>query len=62
MQYEKKRRGVYLVHKKAIFIVIGILVGLVVSMGGVYVAVTITGSNVTYSNSSSGLTSTTVLW
>ena len=48
-------------HKKAIFIVIGILVGLVVSMGGVYVAVTITGSNVTYSISSSGLTSTTVL-
>lgn len=51
----------YLVHKKAIFIVIGILVGLVVSMGGVYAAVTITGSNVTYSNYSSVLTSTTVL-
>ena len=48
------------IKKKYIFIIIGILIGLVISVGGVYAAVTITGTNVTYSNSSSGLTSTTV--
>ena len=48
------------IKKKYILIIIGILIGLVISVGGVYAAVTITGSNVTYSNSSSGLTSTTV--
>ena len=48
------------IKKKYIFIIIGILIGLVISVGGVYAAVTITGSNVTYANSSSGLTSTNV--
>ena len=47
-------------NKKIIFIVIGILIGLVISVGGAYAATTIIGSSVTYSNSSSGLSSTTV--
>ena len=48
------------IKKKYIFIIIGILIGLVISTGGVYAAVTITGNNVTYANSSSGFTSTNV--
>ncbi len=41
-------------------ILIGLILGVIISVVGVYAAVTITGSDVTYSNSSSGLTSTTV--
>ena len=41
-------------------IFIGVLIGLIISVGGVYAATTIAGSTVTYSNTTSGLSSTTV--
>ena len=41
-------------------ILIGLILGVIISVGGVYAATTIAGSSVTYSNSSSGLSSRTV--
>ncbi len=41
-------------------IFIGVLIGLIISLGGVYAATTIAGSAVTYSNTTTGLSSTTV--
>ncbi len=41
-------------------ILIGLILGVIISVGGVCAATTIAGSTVTYSNSSSGLSSTTV--
>ena len=41
-------------------IFIGVLIGLIISLGGVYAATTIAGSSVTYSNTTTGLSSTTV--
>ena len=48
------------IFKKNYKFLIGLVVGLGISIGGVYAATAIAGSGVTYSNSSSGLTSTTV--
>ena len=48
------------IFKKNYKILIGVLIGLIISLGGAYAATTIAGSSVTYSNSSSGLSSTTV--
>ena len=48
------------IFKKNYKILIGILIGLIISLGGAYAATTIAGSSVTYSNSSSGLSATSV--
>ena len=41
-------------------ILIGLILGVIISVGGVYAAATISGSTVSYSNTTSGLSSTTV--
>ncbi len=48
------------IFKKNYKFLIGLVVGLGISIGGVYAATAIAGSGVTYSNSSSGLLATTV--
>ena len=45
-------------NSKSLFLVLGIIIGLAITIGGVYAATVINASNIEYSNSSSGLTST----
>ena len=48
------------IFKKNYKILIGVLIGIIISVGGTYAATAISGSIVTYSNTDSGLSSTTV--
>lgn len=55
-----KKTNKKLFQKHHLTLVLGIIIGLTLTAGGAYAAVTITASNVTYSNTTSGLSSTNV--
>ena len=54
---KNKRQIIKRYHKTLIF---GIIIGMIIASGGVYAITSIAGSNITYSNTNSGLSSTNV--